>query len=174
MTTGKPKKPEQKKPGTLGAAKAGGAEDQKKSDSPRSGKVRPANVRQSKYVRGVLAGKTKKRAALDAGYSESTAKRTIAIDGRPPVAWLFTELLEKAGITDGLLARRIREGLDAKETKLAMRDGKITDSLTLIAFAERREMAQLALKLKGHLVDKHEIHSALTLEELLEGTHEQE
>lgn len=80
---------------------------------------------------------------------------------------LFEELLEDAGVTNPLLARRMHDGLHAttvaRETLYAKRE-------VLIDFSERREMLELALQVKGLLVEKHEHRGALTLEQLLDGS----
>ena len=118
---------------------------------------------------GKLAGKRKKQAALEAGYSENTARRTKEkIEESKAVKELFTALMEKAGISDGLLARRLYQGLFARETKTAAHEGKITDRANLVAFGERREMLELVLKLKGHLIDKRELRMVRTLEDILD------
>jgi hypothetical protein len=89
------------------------------------------------------------------GYSQSVARKADEIiGGSPHVQAAMTEVLHEAGITDELLAERIWEGLNAtivsKKTKHAMRE-------VLVDYRERREMVELAYKLKGHLVQKHEI-----------------
>jgi len=90
------------------------------------------------------------------------------IDEKPGVQKLFAELLEDAGVTNPLLARRVREGLEAtvvqRATGYARRE-------VFIDFSERREMLELVLKLKGLLVEKHEHSGRLTLEQLLEESH---
>lgn len=58
------------------------------------------------------------------------------------------------------------------QTKTASHEGIITHRIHLVNFSERREMAELALKLKGHLIDKHELRMVRTLEEILEGSNE--
>ncbi len=130
-------------------------------------RAREATGRQRQYVAGVMAGKTKLQAKREAGYRDNTKGKEI--EQRPAVAALFTKLMDQAGITDTLLARRIAQGLSANSV---MRETQHADREVLIDFSERREMVELALKLKGHLIDTHEIRGSLTLEELLEGTHE--
>lgn len=87
------------------------------------------------------------------------------LDSKPSVQALFLELLKTAGVDDRRLARRIKEGLDAtvvaRETLYAKRE-------VLTDFSERREMVELVLRLKGLLVDKHEVEAGPTLAELLE------
>ena len=130
-------------------------------------------VKQRKYVQGLVAGKSKKRAAIDAGYAESVGHNAKQkLDAKPGVQKLFTHLLAEAGATDELLAQRIFEGLNAWETKFATFEGEITDSDEVISFSERREMAELVLKLKGYLIEKHELRMVKTLEEILEASNE--
>jgi phage terminase small subunit len=79
-----------------------------------SSRAREASQRQCLYVFGVLAGKSKTQSALDAGYSRCTPRTAREkIETKPAVRALFRKILEAAGITDELLAHRIREGFDA-------------------------------------------------------------
>lgn len=117
----------------------------------KSDKASPS-PRQRKYVKGVLAGKSGAQAAREAGYAEGTAHRaTVQIEGKPAVQALFRDLLERAGVTDELLAQRLREGLDAKETKFFQHDGKVTAKRNLVAFSERRATVELICKIKQHV-----------------------
>lgn len=77
--------------------------------------------------------------------------------------------LEAAGATDELLARRVFEGLNAD---VVVRETLYANREVLIDFSERREMTELALKLRGHLIDKHELRMVRTLEEILEDSNE--
>jgi hypothetical protein len=128
-------------------------------------------VKQRQYVAGRLAGKSKKQSALDAGYGPGMAKNPgQKIDAKPAVEQLFTQLLTAAGATDELLAKRVFQGLNATAV---LRETLYADREVLINFAERREMTELVLKLKGYLIDKHELRMVRTLEEILEASHEQ-
>jgi hypothetical protein len=82
--------------------------------------------------------------------------------------------MERAGVNDERLAKVINDGLDATITKTATMDGQITDTLELINYSERREMAELCCKLKGHYVDRHEHGVSRTLEEILEASYQLE
>ncbi len=90
------------------------------------------------------------------------------IDGRLGVQQLFTELLERAGVSDALLAQRIRDGLYAtavsKATRYAGRE-------VLVDYGERREMVEVAILMKG-LKPAEEHKHTLTLEDLLSESHE--
>ena len=95
------------------------------------------------------------------------------IEQKPAVQQLFIHVLEQAGATDALLAKRVFEGLNARDTKFATYEGEITDSQEVIDYGERREMTELALKLKGHLIEKHELRMVRTLEEILEASNDE-
>ena len=112
----------------------------KRSDSSRA---REGSRRQCQYVQGIFAGKTKRQAALDAGYSRATADNARQkIESSPAVRVLFKEILERAGITDAVLAQRIGQGLDAT---IVVRGEHVVD------FGERRRMVELACRLLGYL-----------------------
>ena len=120
------------------------------------------SVKQARYVAGVLEGKSKARAAREAGYAASTAKNAkYTIERSQTVRDLLEDVLEKMGVSNELLARRIREGLDAMETKFFVRQWRPTGAASeaetaaelirrdVVAFAERRAMVELVIKLKG-------------------------
>ena len=112
-------------------------------------------LKQRQFMDGKLQGKSSAAAARAAGYAESVARKADEIiGGSPHVQAAMTEVLHEAGITDELLAERIWQGLNAtmvsKKTGYAKRE-------VLVDFKERREMVELVCKLKGHLVQKHEI-----------------
>lgn len=126
-------------------------------------------TRQRKAIKAKLNGMSSSQAAREAGYSETTARHADReVFDRPSVQSAFAALMEKQGITDELLTRRIHEGIGAKETKFFQKDGIVTDRREVIHHGERRAHVELALKLKGHLKDKMEISGALTLADLIE------
>lgn len=75
-------------------------------------------------IPAIVAGKkTKKKALMDAGYSEKTAdKGSKEIFGSDGVRTPMQEALEKAGVTITKIAAKINEGLAAKR-KFAVHDG---------------------------------------------------
>lgn len=118
---------------------------------PPTGKRR-LTAKQRKFIQGRLTGKSSARAARDAGYSESTARKANRDILRAPVVQsVLVQLMERAGVRDRKLAKRINEGLDATYTHCATYEGKFTDKLVLVDYPERREMVELALTLKGYL-----------------------
>lgn len=80
---------------------------------------------------------------------------------------LFRKLLERAGASDAKLAQRINDGLDANTV---VRETGYAEREVLVDFAERREMAELVLRVKGYLIDKHDVRVTRTLEDILEAS----
>lgn len=116
-----------------------------------SKKKEPLEPKQREYLKGRMAGKSKRQAAREAGYSEAMARKPGAKVETEPVKRAFAELLDEAGLTDELLAQRMKEGIDAEKANGG------TD------YRERREMAALALKLKGKLIEKHEVSGSMSI-----------
>src|SRR5438034_9747761 len=74
--------------------------------------------KQVKYVEGVVAGKSRRRAAIEAGYSKKQANAMGRIRGpanNPNVQEAFKRIIQKVAPIDRLAAR-VSEGLEAKET----------------------------------------------------------
>lgn len=104
----------------------------------------PLKPRQRKLLEGITEGKSIRQAATEAGYAQHTANK--------PSDLLETKSMRSA--LKGLLAPvekialRINEGLDAMKTEFAKFEGGISDSQDCVDFAERRQYAELACKLK--------------------------
>ena len=82
-------------------------------------------MKQARFVEGLTEGKSARRAALEAGYSESSADHATT-EILPVVERAFGEVIRKA-IPVERLVQRLDEGLDAVEVKVASFEGKITD-----------------------------------------------
>ena len=95
------------------------------------------------------------RAARDAGYSHSMAKNASEKIMPGAREEFMRELACK--IPQAKLIRRIAEGLDAKQTKLAQFQGDFTDHRHMVDWSERRRYAELIAKLLGLLVEKVEV-----------------
>lgn len=107
------------------------------------------SVRKRLYVKGLVAGKSKRQAALDAGYSPSVADRAVQIETKDVKA-AFSRLIRKR-IPAHHLARRIAEGVDAMDTKFFQKDGQVVESRDVVAWSERRHYAELAAKFGGYV-----------------------
>lgn len=117
------------------------------------------NRKQCLYVEGVVAGKSRRRAALDAGYSLSSANNPGHNIERGRVREAFAELI-RATVPPELIVQRIREGLDAVEIKVFQHEGGVLYSKPLVNWSERRQYVELAARFGGYYVDKREIELA--------------
>lgn len=125
-------------------------------------KSEPQSPKRRRFVAGLIDGKSMRKAALDAGYTESMADNA----GRkilPGAQTEFQQELEQA-IPRARLIKRISEGLDAKETKVAQYEGEFTDTKNLVSYSERRRYAELIAKLQGLLIERVEVGTDKPLE----------
>ena len=138
--------------------------------SPNNPVNRRPTVKQARFVEGLTEGKSARRAALEAGYRESSADHATT-EILPVVERAFGEVIREA-IPVERLVQRLNEGLDSVETKIATFEGKITDERTFVDYGQRRAYAELIVKLGGHFVPTNRIESphldaALVREELI-------
>ena len=117
--------------------------------------------RQRNFLVGKLDGKSDRQAALDAGYAASVANNTKQkIMSRPEVRQAFQELLDES-LPPEKLVRRIREGLDATQTKLVVRSGRRTEAHVIPDYRVRFLYVVLTLKLKGLDIPPAETHEPM-------------
>lgn len=128
-----------------------------RTKSPKNPASRRATVKQAMFVEGLTKGKSARRAALDAGYSESSADHATT-EILPAAERAFCEVIRRA-IPVERLVQRLNEGLDAVEVKVAAYEGKITDQRKFADYGERRAYAELIVKLGGHFVPTSRIES---------------
>ena len=121
-----------------------------RKESPNNPVSRKPTMRQAEFANGLTEGKSARRAALDAGYSESSADHATT-EILPAVEKAFGEVIRKA-IPVERLVQRLNEGLDAVEIKVASFEGRIKDQKAFVDYAERRAYAELIVKLGGHFV----------------------
>jgi phage terminase small subunit len=114
------------------------------------------SVRKRLYVQGLVDGKTKKQAAIDAGYSPSFARAAGTNIETKDVQQAFRHLL-RTRIPAHKIAKRIAEGLDAVETKFFQKDGVVTDSKDVVAWSERRQYAELASEFGGYVARNQDV-----------------
>jgi len=83
-----------------------------KTPKKRSQRIQP---RQKKFAQGLMGGKTKVQAALDAGYARSTAyKSSFAMIERPQVKTFLTEAFLAKGLTPDKMIQPVLDGYEAK------------------------------------------------------------
>ena len=116
--------------------------------------------RKRKYVSGLAKGKTKKRAALDAGYSESVAESAKSHIETEDVRKAFSALLRK-NIPAEKIIQRIAEGIDAMETKFFQKDGCVVETRDVVAFGERRAYAELAAEYGEYFQSKKPLEAEI-------------
>lgn len=110
--------------------------------------------RERKYVEGRVSGKSKKQAALAAGYSESMANSAVAKIETPNVRAAFQRAV-RAAIPESKIVGRLSEGLDAEHSRPVISGKEVIDTITEPDYRERREYLSLAAKFGGYHIDKH-------------------
>jgi phage terminase small subunit len=113
-------------------------------------------VKHRQFVANVLRGKTAPDAAVGAGFSADYGK---ALMKSPMVKGLLDEAMKKAGIDDYLIARKLREGLDAKAPPRKEGGAAYPDQFV------RKQFLDVIFKLRGdYAPEKSEsIHKTINL-----------
>jgi len=135
------------------------------------------NIRFLKYQKFLLQGKSHYQAAIKAGYSKSYARKVSSEETKqrcPKKSLKMSEALEKQGITPDYLAAKLKQGLNANETKYAtgyiekikkvngkdlkMHEGIFSDKREVTAWNARKDYEDMAHRIRGdYLQDKHEL-----------------
>lgn len=114
----------------------------------------PAQVRlrAKKVAAAMLAGKTRKQALLEAGYSLWAAKNGLPIVSTPLFKKTYHEILEAAGVTDEACAVVIKDAMAAEKMEICGKEiEKVPDHpVRLKAIGERH-------RLLGMYIDKMEV-----------------
>ena len=124
-----------------------------KKTPPQTSAKSKLTPRQMTFLQGIAELKSQERAALDAGYSSSTARHAHRILEGANVRVEFQKILLN-WLDPAELAQRIAEGLDATETKFVRYKGVVTDSRDVIDYRTRLRYVVLAAKYTGYYVDK--------------------
>jgi hypothetical protein len=95
------------------------------------------------YVEGRIAGKSKRQAALAAGFSESMSSHATDKIETKDVREAFTALIRETVSADEI-AEALRAGMKAMDTKFFSEKGVVQDQRDVVAWSERRQYAQLA------------------------------
>src|SRR5271169_6446873 len=101
------------------------------------------------YVRGRVEGKSKKQAALDAGFSETMADHAADKIETADVQEAF-RLLVREMIPPEFIAKVIAQGMSATETKFFSHEGVVQDKRQVPDWSERRQYAELAAEYGGY------------------------
>lgn len=127
-----------------------------KQHSPISERVRKVAAqleklppRKAAYVRGRVEGKSKKQAALDAGFSETMAEHAADKIETADVREAFC-LLVREMIPPEFIAKVIAEGMSATETRFFSHNGVVQSKRQVPDWSERRQYAELAAEFGGY------------------------
>lgn len=111
-------------------------------------KAKPISVRQKKYIKGVAAGKSKYKAAIEAGYSENTAREPTRNLEKPGIKEELNRALEKSGITTQAITDKVKEGMGAKKVVIFGTGDNIAIEKAE-DYAVQHKYLETAIKLKG-------------------------
>jgi hypothetical protein len=94
------------------------------------------------------------KAAQAAGYSGQPGSNQLSVMGHqnlcnPNIRAAIEAALEKAGCTIELGARRLREGLNAKQARAFVVDGEVVYSKVMPDYRERRQATELLFRLRA-------------------------
>jgi|WetSurMetagenome_2_1015567.scaffolds.fasta_scaffold957761_1 hypothetical protein len=124
------------------------------------------SIRERKFIKGLIEGKSPSKAMVDAGYTQYTAWAKAKEKVKEvQVSETIQALMEKRGISDDRLTEVLEKGLEATKVISALiiaKDGegmKDANSMTrdfvdVEDYAIRHKYLETGLKLKGHLRDK--------------------
>lgn len=116
--------------------------------------------KKQKYLKNRAKGMTKKKAALKAGYAESTANAIASHIETPDVKQAFRQAIQDHA-PYVKVAKRVGEGLDAMETKFFQKDGFVMDSKDVISWSERRQYAEIAAQMGEYYTPKSQINQGI-------------
>jgi hypothetical protein len=125
--------------------------------------MQPLPEKKRKYVLNLTKGMSKREAALQAGYNISMADHAKSRIETADVKAAFQQLLLRK-IPLAKAVRRMREGMDAVETKFFAKDGVVTDHRDVINHTERRKYTALYAQMSGAWTPKQEITSTQTID----------
>lgn len=98
-------------------------------------------------VKGLQEGKSVLQAALAAGYAPSTAKSDVY--QMPAVRSAVAQLMDQQGLGDDTLLAKLKEKLQAMETKFFQHEGHVVETRQVVAHGIQLQALDMALKLKG-------------------------
>ncbi len=106
-----------------------------------------ATYKQKLAVKHIIEGDSISKAMLKAGYSPATAKNPKNLTERI----VFSEFMEKHGVTDDKVAERLSEGLDATKTIVMGKDSNESFVDIQPDYLVRHKYIDTTLRLKGYL-----------------------
>ncbi len=137
------------------------------SISQRTGKHKQKQLGKSKralelrakiIATAMLNGATQEQALISVGYSERTARgQAAAVLGNPVIQAAFSDILEKAGLSDEYVAGKHRELLEAKKIVSIRTEGEGVTEVTVPDYTARARGLDMYYKVAGRYLDKQEV-----------------
>ena len=118
------------------------------------------SVRRKKFVKNYVAGMGVGDAALRAGYAHRT--EGSALFREPAVLTALQAALEKAGIDDPYVAKKLKEGLEATYPELRSKDGAVLKP-TAPDFFTRGQYLDKAFKVRGDYAPERRVEEKKVL-----------
>jgi phage terminase small subunit len=110
--------------------------------------------RERLLLKALATGATYAEAAKAAGYSERTLRQS-GFQAVQRIKAKLPDILDAKGLTDELIVDKyLRPGLEAMETEFGKFNGKITDSIDVIAWGPRLTALDMLFRLKGSYAPK--------------------
>jgi hypothetical protein len=135
--------------------------------SPRTGKPKQnqlgkskkaLELRAKKIATAMLDGATQEQALISAGYSMQTAKtQSTAILGNPVIQAAFSEILEKAGLSDEYIASKHKELIDAEKLVSIRTEGEGIIEVTVPDYAARARALDMYYRVRRLYVEQKEV-----------------
>ena len=132
------------------------AEAKKKPPGPKNEPSDKLTIKQKKLVKGIVAGKTQRQAAKEAGLNESYASNILK---EPHIVLKIQDLMEGMGLSDAVLLIKHRELLNAQKQISGVKDadGGSVEFIEVPDYQTQIKALESAYKLKGAYVEKKEI-----------------
>jgi hypothetical protein len=116
-------------------------------------------VKERRFLKAYLEGKPLAECAKYAG-SKGKNKDSLKVVGHRMLTNInpsIDETLTLFGLTDEILARKLREGLEADRLYLASFVGKFMDERKAPDIPTRLKAVELIGRMRGHFLDRHEL-----------------
>ena len=119
--------------------------------TPRPPKPRQKlNIRERKFIKGIVSGLSATEAMRQAGYAETTARIKQGAK-LAQVSESIQAICERLGLSDEAIVSTLASGLVAQKciSAIGEADGKSTDFVEVPDWSNRLKAADMALKVKG-------------------------
>ena len=120
---------------------------------------RNTTVKERRFLEAYLKGKSLAECAKYAGSKgkDTNSLKVIGYRMLTNINLSMDEVLDLAGVTDEVLAKKLQEGLEAERLYLSSFEGKFLDERKAPDVPTRLKAVELIGKIRGHFVDRHEV-----------------